>query len=56
MVLNETEEMYLNATVSTLNDIEVHGRDNLSKLLGCINVLTEIINKPKDEDGEEVNG
>lgn len=39
--------------ISTLNEIEVKGKDNLSKLLGCINALTEIINQPKD--GEEVN-
>lgn len=41
--------------ISTLNEIEVKGKDNLSKLLGCINALTEIISQPK-EDGEEVNG
>ena len=43
----------LQAVVFTLNEIEVHGADNMSKLLGCINALTEIINQPKD--GEEVN-
>lgn len=41
--------------ISTLNEIEVKGKDNMSKLLGCINALTEIINQPKDEDGEKVN-
>lgn len=45
----------LKAVVSTLECIEVHGSENMSKLLGCINALTEIINQPKDEDGEEVN-
>ena len=39
--------------ISTLNEIEVKGKDNMSKLLGCINALTEIVNQPK-EDGEEV--
>ena len=39
--------------IATLNEIEVKGKDNLSKLLGCINALTEIITQPKD--GEEVN-
>lgn len=38
--------------ISTLNEIEVKGKDNLSKLLGCINALTEVINQPKD--GEKV--
>lgn len=43
----------LQAVVFTLNEVEVRGADNMSKLLGCINALTEIINQPKD--GEEVN-
>lgn len=34
--------------ISTLNDVEVKGSDNMSRLLGCINALTEIINQPKD--------
>lgn len=38
--------------ILTLESIEVHGSDNMSKLLGCINALTQIINQ---EDGEEVN-
>lgn len=37
--------------ISTLNEIEVKGADNMSKLLGCINALTQFINQPK-EDGE----
>ena len=44
----------LQKIVLTLEDVEVHGSDNLSKLLGCINALNQIINHPK-EDGEEVN-
>lgn len=44
----------LSAVVLTLEDIEVRGSENMSKLLGCINALTGIINQPK-EDGEEVN-
>lgn len=44
----------LQKIVLTLEDVEVHGSDNLSKLLGCINALNQIINQPK-EDGEEVN-
>ena len=42
----------LQKIVLTLEDVEVHGSDNLSKLLGCINALNQIINQPK-EDGEE---
>ena len=39
--------------IETLNEVEVKGSANMSKLLGCINALTEIINQPKD--GEDVN-
>lgn len=45
--------------ISTLDSIEVKGRDNLDKLLGCINALEEVVrgaeiqNKP---DKEEVHG
>ena len=35
--------------ISTLNEIEVKGCDNMSKLLGCINALTEIITQPEKE-------
>ena len=42
----------LSSVVLTLESIEVHGSDNMSKLLGCINALNQIINQPK-EDGEE---
>lgn len=34
----ETIQMVIN----TLNHIEVHGRDNLSRLLGCIQKLDEM--------------
>lgn len=46
----------LKIVILTLESIEVRGSENLSKLLGCINALNEIINQPKDKDGEEVNG
>lgn len=46
----------IRAVIETLNAIEVKGSDNMSKLLGCINALTEIINQPQDEDGEKLNG
>ena len=37
--------------ISTLNEIEVKGADNMSKLLGCINALKQFIEQPK-EDGD----
>lgn len=46
----------IRAVIETLNEVEVKGSDNMSKLLGCINALIEIVNQPKDEDGEKLNG
>ena len=46
----------LQTIVLTLEDIEVKGSDNMSKLLGCIQALKEIINQQEsapNEDGEE---
>lgn len=46
----------IQSVINTLNDVEVKGAANMSKLLGCINALTELINQPQDEDGEKLNG
>lgn len=44
--------------IRTLESIEVHGKDNLSKMLGCINALEELQNqmqpKAETETEEEV--
>ena len=48
----------LNMVWATLNEIKVSGKDNLDKLLGCINALETIehvITVPKEEK-EENNG
>lgn len=37
--------------ISTLNEVEVKGAENMSRLLGCINALTEMI-KPKDGEDD----
>ena len=50
----EDKNALIRVIIDTLNEVEVKGSANMSKLLGCINALTEIINQPKD--GEEVNG
>lgn len=42
----------LQAVINTLNSIEVHGKDNLSKLLGCINLLESIPSEEKEKEGE----
>ncbi len=36
--------------IATLDGVEVKGRDNLDRLLGCINALQSIV----DSNGEEV--
>ena len=43
----------LQAIVLTLEDIEVHGSENMSKLLGCIQALNEFINQQETTPNEE---
>jgi hypothetical protein len=49
--------------ISTLNDVEVRGRENLDKLLGCINALESVAqsldaenSKASENDMEVHNG
>ena len=45
--------------ISTLDTIEVKGRDNLDKLLGCINALESVVQSfeiQKKLDKEEADG
>lgn len=46
--------------INTLDSVEVRGKDNMSKLLGCIQALEKIIeqarNETQSEDGEAING
>ena len=44
-------QQMLNAVINTLNSIEVKGKDNLDKLLGCINALEQMM--AQAEKGEE---
>ena len=48
-------ESTIKSIISTLNSIEVRGKDNLDKLLGCImvleNMLAESIEKEVNTDG-----
>lgn len=53
----------IKAVISTLNDVEVKGKDNLDKLLGSINALETIAQAleappapPAEHSKEEVNG
>lgn len=45
----------LQSVVLTLEDIEVHGSENMSRLLGCINALKQIMIQSENEDGETVD-
>lgn len=44
----------IKAIILTLESIEVHGSENMSKLLGCINALNQLINE-SEKDGEQVD-
>ena len=46
----------LQTIVLTLEDIEVHGSENMSKLLGCIQALNEFINQQETTPNEEEDG
>ena len=52
----------IKAVISTLDSIEVKGRDNLDALLGCINALesfveiAQIRNESQNMKQEEANG
>lgn len=45
--------------ISTLDGVEVRGKDNLDRLLGCINALESVVKQAEQragEEKEEVNG
>lgn len=44
----------IKAVILTLESIEIHGSENMSKLLGCINALNQLINE-SEKDGEQVD-
>lgn len=50
----------LSAVVNTLDHVEVKGRDNMDRLLGCIQTVEAVINAlttpAEEEKQEEVNG
>ena len=43
----------LRAVASTLNLVEVKGKNNLDKLLGCINALETVVQAIESTPGEE---
>lgn len=44
----------IKAVILTLESIEIHGSENMSKLLGCINALNQLINE-SEKDGETID-
>lgn len=52
----------LKMVISTLNTVEVKGKENLDSLLGCINALESVVRimeappAPPEKTKEEVNG
>lgn len=52
-------EQTIKAMINTLNQMEVKGKDNLDRLLGCIMVLEKALNEmnaPKKPEGGEQDG
>jgi len=45
------DTVMMQAVIAALNEIEVKGQGNLSRLLGCINTLNQMLEQ--HEDGEE---
>jgi len=43
----------IQAIISTLNKIEVHGKDNLDMLLGCIMLLERMNTQSQEPSAEE---
>lgn len=44
----------IKAVILTLESIEIHGSENMSKLLGCINALNQLISE-SEKGGEQVD-
>ena len=47
------DKTILQAIALTLEDVEVHGSENMSKLLGCIQALNELINQQEQTEQED---
>lgn len=53
--MNEEDIVMLSKVLNTLNLISVNGKDDLDRMLGCIQALERVIaknNAPADEKGE----
>lgn len=46
----------LRAVITTLNSVEVRGKSNMDRLLGCINALEQTLNALETQQTEEKEG
>lgn len=54
--MNQNDKNTLRAVVNTLNTIEVKGRENMDRLLGCIMALEHIMAQQEEpQDGPEIS-
>lgn len=54
--MNQNDKKTLRAVVNTLNTIEVKGRENMDRLLGCIMALEHIMAQQEEpQDGPEIS-
>ena len=49
--MNDKEKTTVQAVIRTLDSLTVTGRDNMSKLLGCIGALEELLETEEAEHG-----
>lgn len=46
-------EYIIQTVIDTLNTIEVHGKTNLSRILGCISALEQFVAQGEEEPQEK---
>lgn len=51
--MSENNTAALRAVIRTLDSLTVRGRDNMSKLLGCIGALEELLEKGAEAEEAE---
>ena len=55
IIKGDTMEL-IKQIINTLEQIEVHGKDNMAKLLGCIYALEGMIQQNEQSEGESEDG
>lgn len=54
--MKEVTRTILQRVLITLEEVEVHGKENLDRLLGAMMVLEQIINDSEEADNGESDG